>query len=98
MTEIISIDGIIGLIVATVTIFVRSIFRVAELNGGFNGSLANNEITFMILEGAMIVIACACLTIFHPGPCFGGRWGQSNWSLRKKKDPQWEMESNIQKQ
>ncbi|KFX97688.1 hypothetical protein O988_04730 [Pseudogymnoascus sp. VKM F-3808] len=85
---------------ATVTIFVRSIFRAAELSEGFDGKLANDEVTFMILEGAMIVIACVCLTAFHPGVSFGGKWDQGNFKFRPLKQqrgleqttgPEWEM-------
>jgi len=79
-----------GLALATLTIFTRSVFRVAELSGGFHGSLANNEVSFMILEGAMVTIACACLTLLHPGICFRGLWGNSDFSFRTKKsaDPE----------
>lgn len=69
---------------ATITIFARCIFRVLELNGGFNGPLANNEVTFMILEGPMIIIASAVLTVFHPGICFRGRWHEADWNKGKK--------------
>jgi hypothetical protein len=48
-----------GLCTATLTIFIRSVFRVAELSGGFRGPLANNQISFMILEGAMVCIVSA---------------------------------------
>ncbi|KAI9731475.1 MAG: hypothetical protein M1835_003523, partial [Candelina submexicana] len=44
---------LVALSLATLTIFVRSVFRVAELSQGFDGSLANDQVTFMILEGAM---------------------------------------------
>lgn len=79
-----------GLALATLTIFTRSIFRVAELSGGFHGSLANNQVSFMILEGAMVTIACSCLTLLHPGICFRGLWTDSNFSFRTKKgtDPE----------
>ncbi|GIK00908.1 hypothetical protein Aspvir_004938 [Aspergillus viridinutans] len=75
---------LIGLTVATFAIFVRSIFRVAELREGFNGPLANDEVTFMILEGAMMVIATLCLTVLHPGYCFGGYWDQTSWKSIKQ--------------
>ncbi|KAE8165657.1 RTA1 like protein-domain-containing protein [Aspergillus tamarii] len=65
---------LIGLAIATLTIFIRSIFRVAELNGGFSSDLANDEVAFMILEGAMMVIACACMSAFHPGYSLVGNW------------------------
>lgn len=74
-----------GLCVATLAIFIRSCFRVAELSGGFHGPLANNEISFMILEGAMIVIASSCLTWLHPGEAFQGAWAQANFTLRTRK-------------
>jgi hypothetical protein len=69
---------------ATLGIFVRSVFRCAELRAGFHGKLANQQITFMILEGAMIVSACILLTVFHPGLSFQGRWHDASWSLGKK--------------
>lgn len=75
---------LIGLAVATLAIFIRSVFRVAELSAGFNGPLANNEISFMILEGTMIVIATALLTILHPGICFRGAWNAANFNFRAK--------------
>ncbi|KAI4242601.1 MAG: hypothetical protein L6R40_003982 [Gallowayella cf. fulva] len=63
-----------ALALATLTIYIRSIFRVAELQGGFNGHLANDEVTFMILEGTMVAIASIALTLPHPGMVFGPNW------------------------
>ncbi|KAI4273267.1 MAG: hypothetical protein L6R38_006376 [Xanthoria sp. 2 TBL-2021] len=63
-----------SLSLATLCIYIRSIFRVAELQGGFNGHLANDEVTFMILEGAMVGIASIVLTLPHPGMVFGQNW------------------------
>ena len=73
---------LIALIFATVFIFIRSCFRVAELSGGFGSALANDQITFMILEGAMIVSACLCLTLFHPGRAFAGGWKSAGYTMR----------------
>jgi hypothetical protein len=69
---------------ATLAIFVRSVFRCAELSQGFKGKLANQQITFMVLEGAMIVIAVVLLTLFHPGRVFRHAWNELSWSLRSK--------------
>jgi RTA1 like protein len=74
-----------GLCVATLTIFIRSCFRVAELSGGFHGPLANNQISFMILDGAMIVIATSCLTWLHPGVAFQGALESANFTFRTRK-------------
>jgi hypothetical protein len=73
-----------GLPIATTTIFVRSVFRVAELSGGFHGKLANQEITFMVLEGAMIIVAVVILTVLHPLFAFGSAWTDAGWSFRSK--------------
>lgn len=69
---------------ATLVIIVRSIFRCAELSEGFDGELANDEVTFMILEAAMIAIAVLCLTFFHPGLVWKAQWHQAVWSTRGK--------------
>ena len=60
----------IGLSVVTLCILTRSCFRVAELRHGFGSKLANQQVTFMVLEGAMIVIASVTLTALHPGVAF----------------------------
>ncbi|KAI9795074.1 MAG: hypothetical protein M1816_000096 [Peltula sp. TS41687] len=79
---------LLALTLATLTIFVRSVFRVAELSEGFDGSLANDEVTFMILEGAMIAVACICLTALHPGIALQGSYKEANFTLRGRRGPQ----------
>jgi hypothetical protein len=76
---------LLALGVATLTIIIRSVFRCAELSGGFNGPLANNEITFMILEGAMISVAVISITVFHPGWVWQGQWNEAQWHVRGSK-------------
>ncbi|PLB50918.1 RTA1 like protein [Aspergillus steynii IBT 23096] len=65
---------LIGISTATVTIFIRSFFRVFELNGGFHSRLANNEPALMVLDGAMVSVACLWLTVMHPGVVMARRW------------------------
>jgi hypothetical protein len=67
----------LALIAATLLIVVRSIYRCAEMAGGFKGALANEEVPFMILEGAMVMLACLCLTVLHPGWVLKGAWGRT---------------------
>ena len=64
----------LALAAATVFIIVRSIYRCAELAGGFRGRLANEEVPFMVLEGVMIILACLCLTVWHPGRVMRSNW------------------------
>lgn len=84
MIVLITCGKIAALAIATLTIFTRSVYRVAELAGGFDGTIANDEVLFEVLEGPMIMIATIALTVFHPGFSFEGLWSAAGWSLRKK--------------
>ncbi|KAH8805478.1 putative RTA1 domain protein [Xylogone sp. PMI_703] len=72
-----------ALAVATITIFIRCVFRVAELQGGFGGKIANDQTVFLIFEGPMIMAAVFVLTVCHPGLCFDGAWKASKWNAEK---------------
>ncbi|KAK4507726.1 hypothetical protein PRZ48_001461 [Zasmidium cellare] len=65
---------IAAIALATITILTRCIYRVVELAGGFRTHEANDQVALMILDGPMIMIAVAGLTICHPGPLFYGEW------------------------
>jgi hypothetical protein len=71
--------------VATITIYIRCILRVAELKNVFGGALANDQTAFMILEGLMIISATIALTVCHPGIAFGSvsSWAAANWTWKK---------------
>ena len=76
---------IVATVFVGVFIFVRSVYRCAELSGGFSGPLANDEITFMVLEGTMIILAAILLTAFHPGLIVGTeRWSAASWKKGKQ--------------
>ncbi|KAJ3004324.1 hypothetical protein HKX48_001317 [Thoreauomyces humboldtii] len=83
-----------ALVVSTVLILVRCVYRVAELAGGFDGALANNEPLFMILEGPMIFISIFLLVVYHPGRVFEGMWYEAGWkgARRMGSDDTMEME------
>ncbi|KAF1998928.1 RTA1-domain-containing protein [Amniculicola lignicola CBS 123094] len=71
-----------SLFVATVLIFIRCLYRVAELWDGFSSHLANDEATFMIFEGPLIILAVASMTVFHPGRIFGNLWVPAGKGVR----------------
>ena len=71
-----------ALVVATVAIYARSVYRIAELQAGFHSDLANQEVLFMVLEGTVISIASIGLTAFHPGLVFGYKWRNANFTLK----------------
>ncbi|KAF3143816.1 hypothetical protein TWF569_005146 [Orbilia oligospora] len=57
--------------VATAALYVRSVYRIAELSGGYTGHLAKDELAFCILEAVMIAILSLVTAAFHPGYGFG---------------------------
>jgi len=84
-----------ALAIATILIFIRCVYRIVELQGGFTGTVASNQVAFMILEGPMIILAVLVLTILHPGRVFDGSWQDAGWSLRKSKSkPEGELEGH----
>lgn len=78
-----------AMFLAMIFIFIRCMYRCVELNQGFGGKLANDEVTFMVLEGPMIMIASALLTVWHPGFAFKGRWTETAWKTNGKDDVSW---------
>lgn len=60
-------------------------YRVAELWGGFDSHLANDELTFMIFEGPMIITAVGAMTFFHPGRVFDDLWVPAGKGVRSLK-------------
>jgi len=70
---------------AAVLIFIRTVYRVVELSGGFAGSLAQAEVPFMVLEGPMVAVAVLLLTIYHPGRVYrGGAWEASGFAVVRR--------------
>lgn len=59
-----------GLILAYLTVFTRCVYRIAEMANGWKNPIMQNEAEFIVLDGVMVVIATAALTIVHPGYCF----------------------------
>jgi hypothetical protein len=87
-----------ALALATVCIFIRSIFRVIELAQGWRGELIKNETLFIVLEGALIVVAVLALNVFHPGWCFPeGYDGDVTHALKRKKDQPSNNEKHTRK-
>lgn len=47
--------------------------------------MANSEVQFMILDGTMVILASACLTLMHPGIGFGDKWKDAKFAWRDPK-------------
>ncbi|KAI9641625.1 hypothetical protein NHQ30_009479 [Ciborinia camelliae] len=61
---------LIALTVATICIFWRSVYRVAELGEGWSGNLIKKQNLFIGFEGVMVIVACFALNLFNPAITF----------------------------
>jgi hypothetical protein len=61
---------LVALTFATLCIFTRCVYRVAELSEGWNGHLIKTQRYFIGLEGAIVATGVLALNAFHPGFCF----------------------------
>lgn len=62
-----------ALALATICIFWRSVYRVAELAQGWDGALIKKQNLFIAFEGVMVIVAVLALNVFHPAICFGSK-------------------------
>ena len=60
----------LGIGTASLAIYVRCIYRIAELAGGWANSVMRSQTGFIAADGVMCVIAVSALTICHPGIFF----------------------------
>jgi len=61
---------LVALSFSTLLLFIRNVYRVVELAGGWGSKLMENQTLFIILEGVMVILAVLLLNAFHPGYCF----------------------------
>uniref|UniRef100_A0A060TAK6 Sphingoid long-chain base transporter RSB1 n=1 Tax=Blastobotrys adeninivorans TaxID=409370 RepID=A0A060TAK6_BLAAD len=55
----------------TICVFIRCVYRVAELSEGWNGYLIVTERYFLVLDGLFVFLGTLSLTIIHPGFALG---------------------------
>jgi len=55
---------------ATICIFIRSVYRVVELSEGWRGYLIRQQWLFVGLEGVMVAVGVLSLVFFNPAFCF----------------------------
>ncbi|KAI9761288.1 MAG: hypothetical protein M4579_001078 [Chaenotheca gracillima] len=62
---------VVALLVSSLLVYLRTIFRLAETSQGVFGYLMVHEALFAALEFVPIVVAVCILAIFHPGRMLG---------------------------
>ncbi|KAI5998517.1 RTA1 like protein [Pisolithus orientalis] len=58
---------VLGLVIQTTCLFIRSVYRTIELSNGWNGPIISNQVYFNVFDGAMMTIAFFAFNAFHPG-------------------------------
>ncbi|RMZ80795.1 hypothetical protein DV737_g2842, partial [Chaetothyriales sp. CBS 132003] len=57
----------VAIATAFLTIYIRCIYRLPEMAGGWGNPLMREQTEFLVLDGMMIAIASTLMTVFHPG-------------------------------
>ncbi|KIX05063.1 uncharacterized protein Z518_05935 [Rhinocladiella mackenziei CBS 650.93] len=61
---------VIGFTLAFAAIFIRCVYRIVEMAGGWRNPVMQNEGAFIALDGCMVSFATLVQTLLHPGFCF----------------------------
>jgi len=56
-----------AMIIMTIFIIIRTIYRVIEFASGWDGKVIATQWVFNVFDGTMIVLAMYTLNLFHPG-------------------------------
>jgi hypothetical protein len=75
---------LVALSLATITIFWRSTYRVAELSEGWTGQLVRKQGQFIGFEGVMVATACLALNFFHPALTFRDAFSEQSSGIGNK--------------
>lgn len=60
-----------GIFISTIFVYIRCIYRVAEMSHGVNGPLTRNENWFLIFDASMVICGVTVLTCTYPGAALG---------------------------
>ncbi|RYP26571.1 hypothetical protein DL767_007969 [Monosporascus sp. MG133] len=63
-----------GFSVATLLILLRTAFRIVVVAEGFQSSVAQSEVVFLIFDGVVVFLAGSILLALFPGRVFGRSW------------------------
>lgn len=58
---------VLGLTRATVLVYIRSIYRMAEFLDGWGGPIITDQTLFDLLDGVPVFLAMVALNVFYPG-------------------------------
>lgn len=61
----------LAIVISVLFIYIRCVYRVAELAEGWSGYLIEHEVYVLVLDGLMVLLGVIPLTIIHPGFALG---------------------------
>ncbi|KAF9479963.1 RTA1-domain-containing protein [Pholiota conissans] len=56
-----------ALVFTTLCLFIRGVYRIIELSGGWNGRILRTQIYFNVLDGMMVILTIYTTNFIHPG-------------------------------
>lgn len=71
--------------ISALLLFAHTIYRAIEVVSGISGPVFQNQIAFMIANGALPLTVCILLSVFAPGAAFGRAWGPTSPRRRGKR-------------
>ncbi|KAF8161965.1 RTA1 like protein-domain-containing protein [Mycena galopus ATCC 62051] len=74
---------------STTVLFIRSVYRLIELAGGWDGRIILTEVYFNVLDGGMVTLAIFTLNFVHPGVFLLERLNHKTepWAIEFQKVP-----------
>jgi len=67
-----------GMTGAYVTLMLRCIYRIAEMAGGWGNHIMQDEVSFIVLESFMVLIASVLLAVIAPGVFVPEMWNSGD--------------------
>ncbi len=75
----------VGFSAAAFLLVLRTAFRIVVIAEGFESSVAQAEVLFLVFDGAMVFLASGILLALFPGRVFGRSWRET--SARRPSSP-----------
>jgi hypothetical protein len=72
-------------VIATLCILLRTYHQFPELKTDFPDDLKEYMPIHSIIQNALVLMAVACLTAFHPGVALGNQWEEPNRGFEARK-------------
>ncbi|TBU65123.1 RTA1 like protein [Dichomitus squalens] len=78
---------IFGIIIPTAAVYIRSVYRIIEFIDGFNGSIAHNQVTFIIFDACLVTLALNTLNVMHPGTLLNATAQTQSYAMTEARTP-----------